>query len=108
MRVLDRVAVDKQDVRHMTGAELSALGVQLVDPTDLVLRCDQCGETWAPQLDSNGKLPFDYWVCPAKCNGGERSGKLRRLRPSRIRGGVSRRSEHDTYSSLLGLGKKGI
>jgi len=70
MRVLYGVAVDKQDVRHMTGAALSRLGVRLIDPTDLVLRCDHCGETWAPQLDSGGKLPFDYRVCPAHCNAG--------------------------------------
>jgi len=68
MRVLDRVGLDKQDVRHMTNTEFSELGVRLVNRMDLVLRCDQCGETWAPQLDSAGKLPFDYWVCPARCN----------------------------------------
>jgi hypothetical protein len=75
MRVLDRAGLDKQDVRHMTDAEFSELGVRLVNRTDLVLRCDQCGETWAPQLDSAGKLPFDYWVCPARCN---RAGKARK------------------------------
>jgi hypothetical protein len=70
MRALDRVAVDKQGIRHMAGAELSALGVRLINPTDLVLRFDPCGETWAPELDSNGKLPLDYWVCPAEVNVG--------------------------------------
>jgi hypothetical protein len=68
MRVLDRAGLDKQDVRHMTDAEFSELGVRLVNRMDLVLRCDQCGATWAPQLDSAGKLPFDYWVCPARRN----------------------------------------
>jgi hypothetical protein len=68
MRSSDRVGLDKQDVRHMTDSELSELGVRLVNRTDLVLKCGKCGETWAPQLDSDGKLPFDYWVCPTKCN----------------------------------------
>ena len=68
MKASDRPGLDKQDVRHMTDAELSELGVQLVNRTNLVLRCTECGETWAPQLDSDGKLPFDYWVCPVRCN----------------------------------------
>jgi hypothetical protein len=68
MRVVDRAGLDKQDVRHMTDAECSELGIRLVNRMDLVLRCHHCGETWAPQLDAGGKLPFDYWVCPARCN----------------------------------------
>jgi hypothetical protein len=73
MKVLDRAGIDKQDVRHMTNAELSELRVRLVNSTDVVLRCNECGETWAPQLNSGGKLSFDYWVCPAKCNAARRS-----------------------------------
>jgi hypothetical protein len=68
MRVLERAEVDKQDVRHMTHAELSALGVRIVNRTDLILGCTKCGETWTLQLDSSGKLTQDYWVCPLKCN----------------------------------------
>jgi hypothetical protein len=68
MRVLDCAGLDKQDVRHMTDAELSELGVRLINRMDVVLRCNECGENWSPQLDAGGKLPFDYWVCPAKCN----------------------------------------
>ena len=68
MRVTDRVGIDKQDLRHMSDAELSELGVRLVNRTDLVLECKKCGETWAPLLDSSGKLPFEYWHCPAHCN----------------------------------------
>ena len=68
MRVIDRVGIDKQDLRYLSDTELSELGVRLVNRTDLVLECAKCGETWAPQLDASGKLPFDYWLCPAKCN----------------------------------------
>jgi hypothetical protein len=68
MKVLDRTCVDKEDVRHMTDAELARLGVRLIDRQEINLQCKACGETWSPQLDSNGKLAFDYYVCPANCN----------------------------------------
>jgi hypothetical protein len=68
MRVMDRFCTDKEDVRKMADADLARLGIRLHNKQDLVLQCTTCGETWSPQLDSNGKLPFDYWVCPANCN----------------------------------------
>jgi len=68
MKVIDRTAVDKEDVRHLPEKDLAKMGVRLANRVELVLECNECGETWAPQLDAVGKLPFDYWVCPAKCN----------------------------------------
>ena len=68
MRLLDRTATDKEDVRHMTGAELASLGIAILDKRDLLLQCNCCGQTWLPELDANGKLPFDYWLCPRACN----------------------------------------
>jgi hypothetical protein len=68
MRVMNRAGIDKQDLRHMSDPELSALGLRMANRTDLILECNSCGETWTPQLDSSGKLPFDYWCCPARCN----------------------------------------
>ena len=68
MRTIDRPAIDKQDLRCMSDSELSMLGVRMLNRKDLVLECAKCAETWVPQLDSSGKLPFDYWLCPAKCN----------------------------------------
>jgi hypothetical protein len=68
MRLLDRKATDKEDVRHMTPTELDSLGIAIVDKRDLILRCKACGQTWVPALDANGKLPFDYWLCPRTCN----------------------------------------
>ncbi len=68
MKAIERTAVDKEDVRHMTDGELAKMGVCIFNRADLILECNECGETWAPQLDAEGKLPFDYWICPAKCN----------------------------------------
>ena len=68
MRVIDHSAVDKQDLRHMTDSELEKMGLRMRDRTDLVLECAACGETWKPELDSNGKLHYDYWLCPMRCN----------------------------------------
>jgi hypothetical protein len=68
MKVVHRASIDKQDLRHMEERELSDLGVRLLPAEDLVLQCKECGETWTPHLDSSGKLPFDYWLCPARCN----------------------------------------
>ncbi len=68
MRVFDHSCIDKEDLRRMPESELAHLGVRLVDRQQAVLQCTRCAETWAPQLDANGKLPFHYWMCPARCN----------------------------------------
>ena len=68
MKVLDYYRMDKEDVRQLPEKELARLGVRIFNRQDLVLQCTSCRETWSPQLDSSGKLPFDYWVCPAGCN----------------------------------------
>jgi len=68
MRLAERAAIDKEDVRHMTAAELESLGIAVLDKPDVVLQCRRCGQTWLPELDANGKLPFDYWRCPRSCN----------------------------------------
>jgi hypothetical protein len=68
MKVLPMNTLDKVDARRMSDVQLASMGVRLFNRDDLVLQCIACGETWTPQLDSGGKLPFDYWLCPAKCN----------------------------------------
>ena len=68
MRVLDRTCVDKEDVRHLPEGELARMGIRLSDRQNVTLQCRTCGETWSPQLDANGKLAFDYHICPANCN----------------------------------------
>jgi len=68
MRVIDHAPTDKQDVRHMTDVQLARIGIRVFQRDDLVLQCVTCGETWCPVLDSGGKLPFGYWMCPKNCN----------------------------------------
>jgi hypothetical protein len=68
MKVLDRTLVDKEDVRHMDEVQLARLGIRMVDRQALTLQCVSCGHTWEPQLDCDGKLAFDYWLCPSQCN----------------------------------------
>ena len=68
MRLMDRTATDKEDVRHMTAAELDSLGISIVDKRELILQCNGCGQTWTPALNADGKLSFDYWLCPRTCN----------------------------------------
>jgi hypothetical protein len=69
MKILDRVCLDKVDVRHMTEEELSRLGIRLVNHDEVIIQCLHCEETWEPTLDCGGKLAPDYWKCPAGCNG---------------------------------------
>ena len=68
MKTLARNRVDKEDVRHMPQAELASLGVRLMNRDNFVLQCLSCEETWSPQLGDDGKLPFDAFLCPARCN----------------------------------------
>ncbi len=68
MRVREYNLTDKQGVRHFTDTQLAQLGIGVLNAEKLILQCVSCGETWSPELASDGKLPFQYWVCPAKCN----------------------------------------
>jgi hypothetical protein len=68
MKGIEVTVADKEDVRHLSASELSRMGVRLTDAGAFKLQCVTCGETWEPQLESNGKLSFEYWICPAKCN----------------------------------------
>jgi len=68
MKSLAHNRLDKEDVRHMPEAELTGIGVRLLHRDDFILQCLSCEETWAPQLDGDGKLPFDAFRCPAGCN----------------------------------------
>jgi hypothetical protein len=68
MRVLERDLVDKVDVRHMSDEQLTKMGIRVLNKQTLTLQCVACSHTWTPQLDCDGKLPFDYWLCPVQCN----------------------------------------
>ena len=68
MKGLEHQSVDKQDVRKLTDVQLARLGIRLLNKEELIIQCVTCGETWSPALDASGRLPFRYWLCPAKCN----------------------------------------
>ena len=68
MRTIEHSSVDKQAVLHLTGVQLARLGIRIINRENLILQCMNCEQTWSPVFDSAGKLPFQYWVCPAKCN----------------------------------------
>mgnify|MGYP001572771810 CR=1 FL=1 len=68
MRPVERVCIDKAELRAMTDMQLAQLGVRMSNRPDAVLECAACGQKWSPEIDSGGKLPYDYWICPARCN----------------------------------------
>lgn len=68
MRVEDHVYLEKADLRAMSDLQLTRLGVKMADRKMAMLECKVCGVKWTPEIDSNGKLPYNYWACPAKCN----------------------------------------
>jgi hypothetical protein len=49
-------------------AELGKAGVEILDPTAVILRCVHCGKVWSPDLQPDGRLPRTYWRCPNGCN----------------------------------------
>lgn len=48
--------------------KIAARGVDLVSESNVVFRCQKCGEVWSPNIQPGGKLPRNYWGCPNKCN----------------------------------------
>ena len=68
MRTVERICIEKAELRAMSDAQLAHLGVRMESRPDTVLECVVCGQRWSPAINSEGKLPFDYWVCPARCN----------------------------------------
>jgi hypothetical protein len=68
MRAVERVCLDKAELRAITDAQLAQLGIRMNNRPETVLECMSCGHKWSPEIDSSGKLPFDYWICPARCN----------------------------------------
>ncbi len=68
MRIVERVCIDRADLRMMTDMQLARLGLRMRDRPEAILECVECGHRWPPEIDSGGKLAYDYWVCPAGCN----------------------------------------
>jgi len=53
---------------RMTTASLLTVSVDLVSIVTTTLRCRQCGSVWSPNLLPAGRLPRNWWHCPAGCN----------------------------------------
>lgn len=47
---------------------LERVGIELVDPSSVRLRCRDCGQLWSPNLGTGGQLPRGWWRCPNGCN----------------------------------------
>lgn len=50
--------------------ELEKVGVEIVNPNTMLLKCKACQQPWSPILRSGGRLPKGYWHCPNGCNCG--------------------------------------
>ena len=49
--------------------QLKRAGVTLVNEYRVLLRCDRCGQTWTPNIQSGRYgLPPLWWHCPNGCN----------------------------------------
>lgn len=42
--------------------------IEIVNPDRLVFRCKACGEGWAVDIRTGGKLRRGWWHCPRGCN----------------------------------------
>jgi hypothetical protein len=49
-------------------SELVKVGIEVLDPYRLWLRCVKCGLTWQPKWPIGRRLPSGYWKCPGGCN----------------------------------------
>jgi hypothetical protein len=38
------------------------------DEDSIIVRCDDCGQVWSPNLRTGGRLPWRWWLCPNGCN----------------------------------------
>jgi hypothetical protein len=47
---------------------LKQKNVILLDDRRIILQCNNCGQTWSPNLLEKGRLPKGYWKCPNRCN----------------------------------------
>lgn len=63
-----KIATRPRRPHRFTAAELKRAGVTILNPSNLLLACDQCGCGWSPNLVTGGKLPRGYWKCPNGCN----------------------------------------
>ena len=44
-------------------------GVEFIgDPVKLAVRCKQCGQGWLLYIQTGGRMPRRWWMCPRGCN----------------------------------------
>ena len=55
-------------LKSHVAAKLSEAGVKCISVSHFRLKCEKCGADWSPNVQSGGRLPRDYWVCPNGCN----------------------------------------
>jgi hypothetical protein len=42
--------------------------VTVVDESNIMLQCNECGTRWSPNLQEGGRLPRYFAMCPNRCN----------------------------------------
>ena len=53
---------------RFTEGQLTKVGVEIVDPSSVLLKCMKCGQRWSPNPLRGGRRPPGYWKCPNGCN----------------------------------------
>jgi hypothetical protein len=55
--------------KRFSDRDLGRLGVQILNPVKVRLRCLRCRAEWMPELVGHkGRLLVGYWKCPNECN----------------------------------------
>lgn len=54
--------------RTCAESELAKVGVKMAGHSHVRLKCEGCGQTWAQNILSGGRMPRGYWKCPDGCN----------------------------------------
>jgi hypothetical protein len=55
--------------RGFNDSELARVGVEIVDLSESIIACKECGYAWGIMIPPKGKkLPSGYWHCPQGCN----------------------------------------
>ncbi len=47
---------------------LELLGLNELDPSRVLLECQEYGQKWSPNFEEGGRLPSLWWKCPNGCN----------------------------------------
>jgi hypothetical protein len=53
---------------RFNNSQMLKVGVEILDPKGILLKCVNCGQQWSPNLLAGGRLPKNYWHCPNNCN----------------------------------------